>query len=176
MNSAAALNIWNDIYYYCICPLPGTKKQCKDQCREPSRATMGNHIVCLYRYINHLNSSYVAGIWGWPFCLAFGGFFVLSRFGQGDLFKKLPSLIAGGTISLLITTLPLFAIDSSYYSTPSLPSWNLIAYNVLSKGKGPDLFGVEPWWFYFANLFLNFNITFLFALFSLPLLVRLHLP
>ena len=31
--------------------------------------------------------------------------------------------------------------------------------------------GVEPWYFYFINGFLNFNIAFILALMSLPLCV-----
>lgn len=44
-------------------------------------------------------------------------------------------------------------------------------YNVFSKGGGPDLYGTEPWTFYFKNLTLNFNLWFLLALVSLPLFV-----
>jgi alpha-1,2-mannosyltransferase len=39
------------------------------------------------------------------------------------------------------------------------------------NGGGPDIFGTEPYYFYFSNLFLNFNVVFLLALISFPLLV-----
>ncbi len=38
---------------------------------------------------------------------------------------------------------------------------------------GPTLYGVEPWTFYFQNLFLNFNFVFLLALLSLPVYLSL---
>lgn len=48
-------------------------------------------------------------------------------------------------------------------------SWNIVKYNVFSKGGGPELYGTEPWTFYFKNLALNFNLWFLLALVALPL-------
>ena len=46
-----------------------------------------------------------------------------------------------------------------------------MAYNVFSgSGKGPDIFGTEPYHFYIRNLLLNFNIWFLLALASAPVL------
>ena len=50
-------------------------------------------------------------------------------------------------------------------------SWNIIKYNIFSKTGGPDLYGTEPWTFYFKNLLLNFNIWFILALLSLPLIL-----
>jgi alpha-1,2-mannosyltransferase len=50
--------------------------------------------------------------------------------------------------------------------------WNIVAYNVFGgAGKGPNIYGTEPWHFYVRNLFLNFNIWFLLALLSMPLLI-----
>lgn len=49
-------------------------------------------------------------------------------------------------------------------------------YNVFGgAGKGPDIYGTEPWWFYLANLALNFNILLPLALLSAPLLVHEHI-
>ena len=44
---------------------------------------------------------------------------------------------------------------------------NIVLYNVFGGG-GPDLYGVEPWTFYFVNGILNFNFVFVLALVSLP--------
>jgi alpha-1,2-mannosyltransferase len=50
--------------------------------------------------------------------------------------------------------------------------WNIVAYNILGgEGKGPDIFGTEPWTFYIRNLLLNFNVWFVLAMLSAPLLV-----
>ncbi len=73
------------------------------------------------------------------------------------------------------TTVPLILIDSAFYEKKVFPTWNLIVYNVLSgSDKGPDLYGVEPWWFYIANGFLNFNIAIIFSIASIPLLVKVY--
>jgi hypothetical protein len=35
---------------------------------------------------------------------------------------------------------------------------------IKNLGSGSELYGVEPWNFYFKNLFLNFNFILLFSL------------
>lgn len=47
--------------------------------------------------------------------------------------------------------------------------WNIIKYNIFGGAeRGPDLYGSEPFSFYFSNLLLNFNIVLPLALISLP--------
>jgi alpha-1,2-mannosyltransferase len=47
---------------------------------------------------------------------------------------------------------------------------NIILYNIFSgPGRGPEIYGTEPWHFYFRNLLLNFNIWFILAFAALPL-------
>lgn len=41
---------------------------------------------------------------------------------------------------------------------------------MFTGGGGPDLYGTEPWTYYFANCLLNFNIVFLLSLLAWPLL------
>lgn len=48
-------------------------------------------------------------------------------------------------------------------------TWNIVKYNIFSSTGGPELYGTEPWTFYFKNLALNFNIWFVLALAALPL-------
>lgn len=50
--------------------------------------------------------------------------------------------------------------------------WNIVAYNVFGgEGRGPNIFGTEPWTFYVRNLLLNFNVWFVLAVSIAPLLV-----
>ena len=44
-------------------------------------------------------------------------------------------------------------------------------YNIFPSSGGPELYGTEPWTFYFKNLLLNFNIWFVLALLTGPLFV-----
>ena len=49
--------------------------------------------------------------------------------------------------------------------------WRIVSYNVFSgSGRGPEIFGTEPWDFYIRNLLLNFNVWFLLALAAGPLI------
>lgn len=54
-------------------------------------------------------------------------------------------------------------IDSLHYGKLVIAPFNLLIYNVFSS-KGPDLYGVEPWYFYLLNGFLNFNFIFIGSL------------
>ncbi|KAJ5833898.1 GPI mannosyltransferase [Penicillium riverlandense] len=64
------------------------------------------------------------------------------------------------------------AVEYAFFQKLALVPWNIVKYNVLGgKDKGPDIFGTEPWTFYFKNLALNFNLWFVLAMLSLPLLV-----
>lgn len=56
-----------------------------------------------------------------------------------------------------------------FYKKAVFVSWNIVKYNIFSSTGGPDLYGTEPWTFYFRNLMLNYNIWFILALLALPL-------
>lgn len=61
-------------------------------------------------------------------------------------------------------------ITSFLYKEPVVVPLNIVLYNVFSgPGRGPDIFGTEPWHFYIRNLLLNFNIWFILATLALPL-------
>lgn len=77
-------------------------------------------------------------------------------------------------LSLVLILIPLAGIDYLYYRKLTLVPFNIVVYNVFSgsSDRGPDIYGTEPWHFYFVNLFLNFNFASLAALASLPLLVN----
>ncbi|KAI5638567.1 alg9-like mannosyltransferase family domain-containing protein [Phthorimaea operculella] len=61
-------------------------------------------------------------------------------------------------ISLIIILLPTIAVDSWHYGRLVIAPWNIVAYNIFTE-HGPDLYGVEPWTYYFVNGFLNFNLV-----------------
>lgn len=65
------------------------------------------------------------------------------------------------------------AVDSYFYGRTTLVAWNIIKYNVLaaSSETGPELYGTEPWYFYFLNGFLNLNLILLLALAAFPALL-----
>jgi alpha-1,2-mannosyltransferase len=54
--------------------------------------------------------------------------------------------------------------------------WSIVSYNIFSgSGRGPDIFGTEPFDFYFRNLLLNFNLWFLLALSAGPIVTLQYL-
>ncbi len=59
-------------------------------------------------------------------------------------------------------------IDSFMYGRVVFTPLNIILYNVFGKG-GPDLYGTEPWTYYFINGFLNLNFSFVLCLLCFPL-------
>lgn len=54
-------------------------------------------------------------------------------------------------------------MDQMIYRQYTIVAWNIIKYNIFSDGRGPELYGTEPWYYYILNGFLNFNIVFLLA-------------
>lgn len=63
-------------------------------------------------------------------------------------------------------------IDTYYYGKLVFAPINIVLYNVFSS-HGPDLYGTEPWYFYFVNCFLNFNLVFVVSLATVPIMVIL---
>lgn len=67
----------------------------------------------------------------------------------------------------LVVLLPAaIAVDSWFYQKTVFPAFNIVMYNVLSAGTSSELYGTEPWTFYFFNGFLNLNLAFVFGLFG----------
>lgn len=61
-------------------------------------------------------------------------------------------------------------VDLFFYHRLVVVPFNIVNYNIFSgTSKGPDIFGTEPWHFYFRNLLLNFNLWFILALLALPI-------
>lgn len=61
-----------------------------------------------------------------------------------------------------------FLLLLSRYNKFVFASFNIINYNVLSSETDSELYGTEPWTYYFKNGVLNFNIAFGLALLALP--------
>ena len=59
---------------------------------------------------------------------------------------------------------PTLLFDWFLYGKLVIAPWNIIKYNIFSE-HGPALYGVTPWPFYIINCFLNFNISFLLAMY-----------
>lgn len=63
------------------------------------------------------------------------------------------------------------AINTLFYRKVVFVPWRIVSYNVFGgSSRGPDIFGTEPWHFYVRNLLLNFNLWFLLAMCSGPII------
>ncbi|KAI8612456.1 Alg9-like mannosyltransferase family-domain-containing protein [Chytriomyces sp. MP71] len=110
---------------------------------------------------------------GWPFSGAVAIPFLVEDLvivsGTG-IMKRWAAALRAGLAAFAILLVPTTFVDRIYYGFWSIVPLKIVLYNVFSgsgEGKGPDIFGTEPWWFYLVNGFLNFNIVFLAALVSI---------
>lgn len=119
----------------------------------------------------------VGGILGWPFasalCAPFlveeGILAVFAFMRDREKFYEAVLRVGRGVIAALVLVLGDAAINTFFYKKFEVVSWNIVKYNIFSSTGGPNLYGTEPWTFYFRNLAINFNIWFVLALLSLPL-------
>lgn len=138
----------------------------------------------------------VGGIIGWPFAMALCAPFLIEEallavmsLGNTERFLGAVKRVLGGgllALGVLVSSSSsiwncviadsIQVIDSVVNSllfrkNGIIVAWNIVKYNVFSKGGGPDLYGTEPWTFYFKNLALNFNLWFFLALLAMPLFI-----
>ncbi|ORY24212.1 putative mannosyltransferase [Naematelia encephala] len=121
----------------------------------------------------------LGAIVGWPFSAALGIPFVIEQLfltggeiavgpdRQALRTKRWATLTRAVALSACIA-IPVYLIDSWAYGRSTLPTLNILLYNVFTSSGGPELYGTSPWWYYLANLSLNFNYLVPFALLSLP--------
>ncbi|KAL4996611.1 hypothetical protein BDV10DRAFT_195795 [Aspergillus recurvatus] len=117
----------------------------------------------------------LGAIVGWPFAgalllpLLFEE--IVIGFLSGNMQKVLLDVLNGALRCLAILAAEI-AVDFAFLRKLTVVPWNIVAYNVFGgEGRGPEIFGTEPWTFYVRNLLLNFNVWFIFAISAAPLLL-----
>ncbi|KAK3955830.1 Alg9-like mannosyltransferase family-domain-containing protein [Pseudoneurospora amorphoporcata] len=118
----------------------------------------------------------VGGVIGWPFSAALCAPFLMEEVvfalvGDKDRFFEAAHRVIRGVVAAGLLMFGDMLVNTFFYRKVEIASWNIVKYNIFSKTGGPELYGTEPWDFYFKNLALNFNIWFVLALFSLPMLL-----
>lgn len=88
-------------------------------------------------------------------------------FRRGEWFRFTKWAALSGVVILA----PMVWFDSVYFGKLVVAPLNIVTYNVFTS-HGPDLYGTEPFGFYFLNGFLNFNFVFVGALLAPLGLVR----
>ncbi|KAL4876260.1 hypothetical protein BJY04DRAFT_231730 [Aspergillus karnatakaensis] len=117
----------------------------------------------------------LGAIVGWPFAgallLPLLAEQVIIGFLSGNTGKVFFDILNGALRCFAILAAEI-AVDYAFIRKITIVPWNIVAYNVFGgEGRGPDIFGTEPWTFYVRNLLLNFNVWLVFAVAAAPLLV-----
>lgn len=115
----------------------------------------------------------IGGLIGWPFALAIAlPFLLYTVYTKFPYPKQLAYIILGsGAIIGLLLGIQI-TIDSTMYKKFVIVPLNIILYNVFPKDStitGPEIFGIEPWYYYFQNLIINFNLISILSYFSILL-------
>lgn len=116
----------------------------------------------------------IGALLGWPFAGVLILPFIVEDWlialvGQVDLFETFRRYLDGFVRCLIVMALQV-SIDTFFYHKVVVVPWRIVAYNVFGgQGRGPNIFGTEPWDYYVRNLLLNFNMWFILALISGPL-------
>ncbi|KAJ5578373.1 GPI mannosyltransferase [Penicillium hispanicum] len=112
---------------------------------------------------------------GWPFAGALIVPLLVEEVVIGFLSRSIGSVfyaILDGAFRCSAIVALEVAVDYAFFRKIALVPWNIVAYNIFGgEGRGPEIFGTEPWMFYIRNLLLNFNVWFVFAMLSAPLLL-----
>ncbi|OLN95759.1 Alpha-1,2-mannosyltransferase alg9 [Colletotrichum chlorophyti] len=116
----------------------------------------------------------VGAVVGWPFAAALSAPFLieealLATLSDKESFIEAILRVTRGVIAGLIVMFIDGCVNTFFYKEVQVAAWNIVKYNIFSETGGPELYGTEPWTFYFRNLALNFNIWFILALLCLPL-------
>ena len=132
----------------------------------------------------------IGAIVGWPFSAALILPLMFEELNTLLLTKDLKSMIQRTFLGVLglvpvivspyavITFRPDFsklldlAFNAVFFRRLVFSPWRIVSYNVFEgSSKGPNIFGTEPWHFYFRNLVLNFHIWSLLALLAGPIIL-----
>lgn len=102
----------------------------------------------------------LGGILGWPFSLVLLVSSTIHFIATHRFIDILRAFFSSALVLFLISSV-VISIDSLFYGKFTSVSWNIVVYNVLfaNDKSGPNIFGVEPWYYYPLNLLLNFPIT-----------------
>ncbi|KAI4159270.1 MAG: hypothetical protein LQ342_006731 [Letrouitia transgressa] len=109
----------------------------------------------------------IGAIIGWPF----SGVLITPLLAEDLVLSSITGDVGEIVWRLLDGIALQVAIDAFFYHKIVVVPWKIVFYNVFSgSSRGPNIFGTEPWNYYIRNLALNFNIWFLLAILSGPLL------
>ncbi|CAR21702.1 dolichyl-P-Man:Man(6)GlcNAc(2)-PP-dolichol alpha-1,2-mannosyltransferase [Lachancea thermotolerans CBS 6340] len=107
-------------------------------------------------FVKALLFNFVGGILGWPFVMILSVPLVVHYIFSHRILNTLKAGISAAS-RLAVVTAVVFAVDSMFYGKFTPVAWNIVMYNVIGANEksGPNIFGVEPWYYYIFSLLLN---------------------
>lgn len=110
-------------------------------------------------FISSLTFNFIACMLGWPFVLILSLPLCFHFLFTHKIISTLRTVF-DCTLAFVILGSIIMAIDSFFYGKFAPVSWNILMYNVLNANDetGPNIFGIEPWFYYALNLVLNFPL------------------
>ncbi|CDO94094.1 unnamed protein product [Kluyveromyces dobzhanskii CBS 2104] len=111
-------------------------------------------------FVKSLFFVFLGGIIGWPFSLVLAVTNVIHYTATHRFIDTLRAGFSSSFVLAIILSI-VTTIDSLFYGKLSVVSLNIVTYNILSanENSGPNIFGIEPWYYYVQNMLLNFPIT-----------------
>lgn len=109
----------------------------------------------------------VSALLGWPFAALLGLPIALDMLINRKEWSK---FIKWSLFSAIVILLPMIWVDSMHFGKLVIAPLNIVMYNIFTE-HGPNIYGTEPFSFYFINGFLNFNFIFIGALIAPFLLI-----
>ncbi|QEU61113.1 Alg9 [Kluyveromyces lactis] len=111
-------------------------------------------------FVKSISFVFLGGILGWPFSLILVVTNVIHYAATHRFIDTLRAGVSSSFVFAIISSI-VTAIDSFFYGKLSVVPFNIVMYNIISANEdsGPNIFGVEPWYYYIQNLLLNFPIT-----------------
>ncbi|CCK70761.1 dolichyl-P-Man:Man(6)GlcNAc(2)-PP-dolichol alpha-1,2-mannosyltransferase KNAG_0F00920 [Huiozyma naganishii CBS 8797] len=114
-------------------------------------------------FVSSLAFNFIASVLGWPFVMVLSVPLCFHYLFTHRIISSLRTSFDCSLVFLLLGSV-VIVIDSIFYGKFAPVSWNILTYNVLNADEksGPNIFGVEPWYYYLLNLLLNFPLPVLF--------------
>ncbi|EFP83622.1 uncharacterized protein PGTG_09335 [Puccinia graminis f. sp. tritici CRL 75-36-700-3] len=147
-----------------------------------SKSTSGHRtfLSCLFFVIATVAGWPFVGVLALPFALEelslYGDDEVMPASRPGWAASRFNRLFVYGLACVVMISAPIVFVDWLAYGKLLFVPLNIVMYNVFpgkfgASAGGPELYGTEPAYFYLLNLLLNFNIVFILALLSIPLVL-----
>ena len=116
----------------------------------------------------------IGALVGWPYAAFLIGPFIVEEVlvssVTGESFEMFRRFLDGTVRSLLVMAIQVIVDTFFYHQVMVVPAIQVFYNLVGGPGKGPNIFGTEPWDYYTRNLLLNFNVWFVLAILAAPLL------